>query len=761
MALTLDPSSAPQPEGLPQGEALRAVPRPATGVELLGLLERSGYREPPWLVRRADGQVLQLTAALYAVLEAIDGTRDLRAISAAVAERRSLQIEPEDIGFLVVERLLPLGLLLLPDGSEPPTQRADPLLGIRGRLRMVSAERTQGIARRFAPLFNPVVVLLVIAGFLATSWHVFVTEGLGAALRDLFQQPGALLAVIALTIVSAAFHEVGHAAACRYGGAKPGVMGAGLYLIWPAFYTDVSESYRLPRGGRLRVDLGGLYFNAVFSLGTYGSWAATGWDPLLVLFVLQLLQMARQLTPLVRFDGYHVLADLVGVPDLFGRIKPVLRGLLPVGRRDEAQALKPWARAVITAWVLVVVPILLFSLLVMVVTFPRLAATAAASIRDQWGDVASAWAAADLARVLVGSLAIVTIALPVAGISYLLVRLVRRLGTRAWRATHDNPRARRGLVLGAVGVAVALAALWWPQGQYRRISADERLTLPTVSRWIADAATGDLDLTSDATTTGSARAQAIDAGAASLRSDLQEAEAPSAPSGPAGGHVFPEPPAAGAGDNQAVAVGYDDGETVTDAATSLVWATEAPVRNRNEAYALASCRGCRTSSVAFQVVLVVGNNPTVAPSNKAVSRNELCVLCTTRSLAVQLVLPLAEPPDAATRAELDAIWSRAAGIDEALRRDGFLAARALVLDIEQDIAALLELDDDLASVTSTTSTTSTTTADGSSTTVAATATTAPGGAVTTTTGPTTTAPRPTTTTTAATEPEPTTTTTPP
>ena len=44
-------------------------------------------------------------------------------------------------------------------------------------------------------------------------------------------------------------------------------MGAGLYLVWPAFYTDVTDSYRLGRGGRLRTDLGGLYFNAIVAVG--------------------------------------------------------------------------------------------------------------------------------------------------------------------------------------------------------------------------------------------------------------------------------------------------------------------------------------------------------------------------------------------------------------------------------------------------------------------------------------------------------------
>jgi putative peptide zinc metalloprotease protein len=42
------------------------------------------------------------------------------------------------------------------------------------------------------------------------------------------------------------------------------VIGVGIYLVWPSFFTNVTDSYRLSRAGRLRTDLGGVYFNAVF-----------------------------------------------------------------------------------------------------------------------------------------------------------------------------------------------------------------------------------------------------------------------------------------------------------------------------------------------------------------------------------------------------------------------------------------------------------------------------------------------------------------
>ena len=195
-----------------------------------------------------------------------------------------------------------------------------------------------------------------------------------------------LLAVFAITVVSAGFHEFGHAAALRRGGGTPGAMGAGLYLVWPAFYTDVTDSYRLGRGARLRTDLGGLYFNALVALAMFGVWAAVGWDGLLLVIATQILQMLRQLPPMLRFDGYHLLADLTGIPDLFHRIKPTLAEPVAdaTGAAPRRAMLKPWARAVVTLWVLLVVPLMLLTALVTILTLPRILATAGHSFATQW-----------------------------------------------------------------------------------------------------------------------------------------------------------------------------------------------------------------------------------------------------------------------------------------------------------------------------------------------------------------------------------------
>ena len=101
-------------------------------------------------------------------------------------------------------------------------------------------------------------------------------HGVAGGVRDALYAPGLLLIMFAATIGAAAFHELGHAAALRYGGGMPRGMGAGLYIVYPAFYTDVSDNYRLGRWARVRTDLGGFYFNLVLPSASWSRTCSAG-----------------------------------------------------------------------------------------------------------------------------------------------------------------------------------------------------------------------------------------------------------------------------------------------------------------------------------------------------------------------------------------------------------------------------------------------------------------------------------------------------
>ncbi|MFP5308998.1 MAG: hypothetical protein ACLGIR_05410 [Actinomycetes bacterium] len=726
--------------GAPAAEpAADAVPLPATGTELLGPLRGCGHRRPPGLARRADGQVLQLTPLLYAVLEAVDGRRDAAAVADHVWARTGTALEADDVAFLVDARLRPLGLVRGLDGSEPEARRASPLLALRWKWVVTDPAMTRRITAPFTRLFHPAIVVPAVVAFLAVTWWVLVERGLAAATDEVFTSPGMLLAVVGLSILSTAWHEVGHAAACRYGGATPGAMGAGLYLVWPAFYTEVSDSYRLDRLGRLRVDLGGLYFNALFALGVVGVWTVVRRDALLLLVALQVLQMARQLLPLVRFDGYHLLADLTGVPDLFRHVRPTLLGLLPWRETPpETRALRPGIRAVVTVWVVVVVAVLGAIAATIVLTLPRIVATAWAGAGEQSRALALAAAEGALARAAVGALALVALALPVAGIGLLLARTGRRVAVATARATSRDPRLRVAAALTTLVAVTGVATAWWPQGQYAPIQPEERgavQDLAAVAAGPVRAAGGGQGQTPrgggeppapEPLLVGAADEERdTTVVAVARRSDPEPARggptrhAPSAapspsptpapvaapaarptpPGRPAWPFSFPRPPAPGPDDVQALAVGTRDGRTEVAVATGAAWVTDgAAVPHRNEAWAVASCVDCRTVAVAFQAVLVVGSSDVVTPVNLAVATNERCTRCRTHAVATQYVATLDRLPDAATRARVEAevralrgLAGRARTLGPVELRDRLAATQARITDLLEQAGVLVVL----------------------------------------------------------------------
>ncbi|MFF2344720.1 hypothetical protein [Pseudarthrobacter sp. NPDC058119] len=676
------PSSDPALPQDPPGRTITTsgahLPALADGVQLLGPAEGSGYREPPALVRRADGQTLQLTRLLYLVLEGADGTRDLEAIAGCVSAGSGRLVSADNVRTLMDSQLLPMGLLRLADGSQPEVKKSNPLLGLRFRYIVSDPERTRRITAPFAVLFNPLIVVGVAAAFLAACWWVLMVKGLGSATHEAFEQPALLLLILAVTILSAGFHEFGHAAATRKGGATPGAMGAGLYLLWPAFFTDVTDSYRLGRGGRIRTDLGGLYFNAIVAVAIMGLWWATGFDALLLVVVTQILQMVRQLIPLVKYDGYHILADATGVPDLFQRIKPTLLGILPWRwGNPESRVLKPWARAVVTLWVLVTVPVLLFSMVMMVLSLPRLLATGWASVGKQQEALSASLAGGDFLGVAVRALAMIVVAVPVLGVLYIVVRLLRQLVTGLWQKTRGKALQRAAAMTAVAVLLGGLAWAWWPDGgTYRPVQAYERGTLGdatgailpqrpertvlregangrTVALWPAGAAKPTRDnpqLSMVLVPTGKAASAGTSSGGT--------AAGPAAPS-----WVFPfDRPAAPEGDgNQALAVNTTDGSVQYSVAFALVWAEDGqPVTTTNEAYAFANCSGCAAVAVGFQVVLIVGQTDVIVPQNLSAAANYNCLDCLTYALASQLVLTLDGPLDGDSQRQLEALWARIA-----------------------------------------------------------------------------------------------------
>ncbi|MGW7365566.1 hypothetical protein ACWGI8_19520 [Streptomyces sp. NPDC054841] len=91
-------------------EILFPVPRLGAGLQLLGEYQGSGSKERKYLVRRGDGQVVQLSRLLYLVTEAVDGVRDTETISHRVSARFGREVSADNIEYLIEQKLEPLGV---------------------------------------------------------------------------------------------------------------------------------------------------------------------------------------------------------------------------------------------------------------------------------------------------------------------------------------------------------------------------------------------------------------------------------------------------------------------------------------------------------------------------------------------------------------------------------------------------------------------------------------------------------------------------
>ena len=91
----------------------------ADGVELIGEMVGSGYREPPALARRGDGQTIQLTPLLYLVLAASTATGPTTRWARAVSAAYGRTVTGDNVRKLVDQQLRPWACSPRPTGRSP------------------------------------------------------------------------------------------------------------------------------------------------------------------------------------------------------------------------------------------------------------------------------------------------------------------------------------------------------------------------------------------------------------------------------------------------------------------------------------------------------------------------------------------------------------------------------------------------------------------------------------------------------------------
>ena len=161
--------------------------------------------------------------------------------------------------------------------------------------------------------------------FLLGLWGVFNQwDSFQSTLVDTFSLDG-VLGYAGAVIVVKVLHELGHALTAKKCGCRVPTMGLAFLVMWPVAYTDVTESWKLDsHKKRLLIASAGIVTEALIA-----AWAIFLWSVLpdgaikSLFFFLGTTSFAATIainaSPFMRFDGYFLLCDLVGMSNLHGR----------------------------------------------------------------------------------------------------------------------------------------------------------------------------------------------------------------------------------------------------------------------------------------------------------------------------------------------------------------------------------------------------------------------------------------------------------
>jgi len=145
-------------------------------------------------------------------------------------------------------------------------------------------------------------------------------------------------------------HEFGHGLACKRFGGECHEMGVMLLVVTPCLYCNVSDAWMIPsKWRRAGVGAAGMYFELILAAACTFLWWLS--EPgllnhlcLNVMFVSSVSTLMFNANPLMRFDGYYILADVLEIPNLRQKSAAVIQRKLSawlLGLRDRPDPFLP------------------------------------------------------------------------------------------------------------------------------------------------------------------------------------------------------------------------------------------------------------------------------------------------------------------------------------------------------------------------------------------------------------------------------------
>lgn len=169
-------------------------------------------------------------------------------------------------------------------------------------------------------LILSIIVMLSAIALVATNWNMFVSKL--PAYHEFFTLKTVVYLWAALGVVKV-IHEFGHGLSCKAFGGEVHEMGALFLVFSPCLYCNVSDAWTLPnKWHRIIISAAGIYVELIIAaLATFVWWGTENGTfinnlCMSLMVVCSVSTVIFNANPLMRFDGYYVLADWIEIPNL-------------------------------------------------------------------------------------------------------------------------------------------------------------------------------------------------------------------------------------------------------------------------------------------------------------------------------------------------------------------------------------------------------------------------------------------------------------
>jgi putative peptide zinc metalloprotease protein len=293
-----------------------------------------------WVIKDPVGlQYFRFQEEEYFILSRLDGNTSLDTIK----EEFELRFPPQKITVEEIQSFLGMlhksGLILadVPHQGHELRRRGD-----QRRRKELAAKWSNFLSLRFKGfdpdrfltwldgkigwVYSPVCVFccmaLALAALLLVAAKFEEFQAKLPAFHSFFNAKNAFI-LAGVMGVTKIIHEIGHGLTCKHYGGECHEMGVMLLVLTPCLYCNVSDSWMLPnKWHRVAIGAAGMYIEIVMaSVCTFVWWFSSD-DSLIhnicfsTMFVSSVSTLVFNGNPLLRYDGYYILSDILEIPNL-------------------------------------------------------------------------------------------------------------------------------------------------------------------------------------------------------------------------------------------------------------------------------------------------------------------------------------------------------------------------------------------------------------------------------------------------------------